>query len=65
MRALVLHGFCIAPLVHAVAGEIVDIPDGLYREMLARGSVAPAPPEPAAIPVIAPPEPVIKPKSKH
>jgi len=47
MRALVLCGFCIAPGVHAKAGEVVDLQDGFYKEMLYRGSVEPAPAEPA------------------
>lgn len=65
MRALVIRGFCIAPETHAKDGEIVDIPEGLYREMLARGSIAPAPPVPVV--VVPEPDPVpepVKPKSK-
>ena len=46
MKALVLRGFCISPTVHAEAGQVVDLPEILYREMLARESIAPAPAEP-------------------
>ena len=46
MRALVLCGFCISPGVNARIGEVVDLKDDFYREMLIRGSVEPAPPEP-------------------
>jgi hypothetical protein len=47
VRAIVLRGFCIAPLVHAEVGQVVDLSESLYREMLSRGTVAPAPADPA------------------
>lgn len=58
MRALVICGFCISPGVHAKPGEVVDLPDGFYKEMLYRGSIEPAPAEPAKA------EPAAKPDSK-
>ncbi len=52
MRAKVLVGFCLAPMVNVVPGQIVDMPDGMFREMAARGSVEPAPePTPAEAPI--------------
>jgi len=56
MRARVLCGFCISPGVHAEIGQVVDLPDGFYREMQYRGSVEPAPAEPVKA------EPAAKPK---
>lgn len=42
MRALVKRGFCISPGVYAVVGQTVDLPAGLYAEMLRRESIEPA-----------------------
>jgi hypothetical protein len=46
MRAQVLCGFCISPGVHAEIGQVVDLPDAFYKEMLFRGAITPAPAEP-------------------
>lgn len=46
MKALVLCGFCISPGVHAEVGQVVDLPEAFYKEMLFRGSIKPAPAEP-------------------
>ena len=64
MRARVLIGFCSAPNVHVVPGQIVEMADSFFREMAARGSVEPAPAEVVVPPAEQPAEPAAKPKSK-
>lgn len=55
MRALVLRGFCIGVGLYAEVGQVVDIPEALFKIMKSQGAVEPAKPEPAPAADPAPP----------